>query len=254
MLFDDTLVTSPSIPSLSDYICPSHLFRDDSFDIPAVSTSESTFSTANPIANSTVIADERPDSPPPPPPTELEFLEGKRNGTQVAHDGFLYTYDRTLKSGNVYWQCRDRLKYNCKARITTTGREPHSQFIRLNTPHKFHLQSYNEVKRSQLVHQIKNTKSLDSPANIVGAALESAPWAVKTLLSDEVVNLKQQIRRKRQKVRKAKIWQTKCGPVELPHRAKKTLNQVVGEKPAAEPAYNRAEMFSFLNKVGVECV
>ena len=136
LLFEDTPDIPPP-PSLSDYICPSHLFRDDSYVIPDASTLDSTLSTATPIANSTVI-DARPDSPPPPPPTELEFLEGKRNGIQVAHDGFLYTYDRTLKSGNVYWQCRDRLKYNCKARITTTGREPHSQFIRLNTPHENH--------------------------------------------------------------------------------------------------------------------
>eukprot|EP00116_Pleurobrachia_bachei_P009171 sb/3469433/ len=221
----------------------------------------STLDTTTPVNSSTT--NDLPDSP--PPPTELEFLEGKRNGTQVAHDGFLYTYDRTLKSGNVYWQCRDRLKYNCKARITTTGREPHSQFIRLNTPHRFHLQSYNEVKRSQLVHQIKNSTSLDTPGNIIGAALESAPWSVKTLLSDEVVNLKQQIRRKRQKVRKAaKLSGNK--PVGMLHRqtslpsepSNNGLNQAVGEPSYAvlEPdtSYNRAEMFSFLNKVGIECV
>ena len=42
------------------------------------------------------------------PPKELRFLKGRNSGRQVSYDGFVYTFDRQIKSGTCYWQCKDR--------------------------------------------------------------------------------------------------------------------------------------------------
>ena len=116
-----------------------------------------------------------------PPVEELRFLTGRRGGQQVAYDGFVYTFDRQLaKSGTCYWQCRDRRNFSppCTARLFTTGRGEGATVIRLKE-HTGHGKSFDTVEAATILSDLKNTKSVDTPANIVGDLFDTASDGVR---------------------------------------------------------------------------
>ena len=48
---------------------------------------------------------------------ELSFITGRKGGCNAVYDGHVYTFDRKKDSGVMYWQCKGKRTFQCKARL-----------------------------------------------------------------------------------------------------------------------------------------
>ena len=76
----------------------SHSIPPLSADTP--SDTQSSFST---------LTDDNPDHAADEP--VLNFIKGRKEGTQACYDGYVYTYNRKKDDGTIYWQCKSRANY-----------------------------------------------------------------------------------------------------------------------------------------------
>ena len=160
-LFSIMDATPLSVPPVSEILkTATSITATNSIVDPETSDTALLTSAILPVANSTGLFDL--DQPKYEEPLELLFLTGRKSGQQVAYDGHLYTKDRQLKNGNVYWRCREKAKYKCHGMLTTIGDSTGAVVLRVKE-HRNHLKSYTTVQRAQLISTLKTVVFHDKP-------------------------------------------------------------------------------------------
>ena len=112
-------------------------------------------------------------------PPSLSFITGRFRSEQACYEGYVYSFDRSMKSGDMYWQCRDAKKYTprCRARLITVGKDR----VRRNPIHN-HPPSTLGVLQSAVLSTVSNDNTTESAGNAVRRILSNVPEDVKSEL------------------------------------------------------------------------
>jgi hypothetical protein len=129
--------------------------------------------------------------------SELSIIRGRKGGRQAVYNGYVYTFDRAIKNGTIYWQCKDRKQYDppCTGRLYTNGEE---SVIR-EKEHRSHLSSIPSANAAAFISKIKHNSTTEAPGNVLRAEPQYCRHDVKAVIPS-AENLKRQIRRYRKKV------------------------------------------------------
>ena len=108
---------------------------------------------------------------------KVTMLTGKKYGKQIKLNGYRYSKDQviTLKSGlqKIYWQCTERRRLKCSARLHTSASEPYEV---LKEPSHSHVEDQCNMKIETLRSRVREeaASSYQPTANIVASALTTA--------------------------------------------------------------------------------